>query len=178
MVERAGAPPSRGDPVHRVVSANDEPIGDDELQQLLMTVFIDGGFTDSARASLFDPREVHARGEVLYLRHTESQALMGVVVLVPPASPARRLADRTQSELHLLATAPEFRRSGVARALVDAAIARATHAGHSGMVLWTQPAMRAAHRLYLASGFVRDHERDFELSGREFLVFQRPLTRG
>jgi len=163
--------------MHQVVSANDEPIGDDELQQLLMTVFIDGGFTDAARAALFDPREVRARGEVLYLRHGESKSLMGVVVLVPPASPARRLADQTQSELHLLATAPEFRRAGVARALVDAAIQRATRAGHTGIVLWTQPAMRAAHRLYLASGFVRDHERDFELSDREFLVFQRPLTR-
>ena len=163
--------------MHQVISANDEPVGDAELEQLLMTVYIDGGFTDSARASMFDAHAVHARGELLYLRHPETRALMGVVVLVPPASPARRLANQNQAELHLLATAPEYRRSGVARALVDAAIARATEAGHSGMVLWTQPAMRAAHRLYSSAGFVRDHDRDFELSGREFLVFQRPLTR-
>lgn len=160
---------------HQVISASDEPLADDELEQLLTTVFIDGGFTDSARASMFDAQAVHARGEVLYLRDRETRALMGVVVLVPPASPARRLADQNQAELHLLATAPEYRRSGVARALVEAAIARATRAGHSGMVLWTQPTMRAAYRLYTTAGFVRDHERDFELSGREFLVFQRPL---
>jgi len=36
--------------------------------------------------------------------------------------------------------------------------------------------MRAAHRLYLTTGFVRDPERDFEVSGREFLVFQRTFT--
>ena len=161
----------------QVVSVKDEPLGDDELRRLLTTVFIDGGFTDRSRASMFDPRAVHARGEVLYQRHRETAALMGVVVLVPPASPARQLADATQVELHLLATAPEHRRAGVARALVEAAIARATQAGHSGMVLWTQPAMRAAHRLYLATGFVRDPERDFEVSGREFLVFQRAFTR-
>lgn len=164
--------------MHQVISVKDEPLADDELEQLLTTVFIDGGFTDSARASMFDAQAVHARGEVLYLRHESTRALMGVVVLVPPASPARRLADQTQAELHLLATAPEYRRSGVARALVEAAITRATRAGHTGMVLWTQPAMRAAQRLYLTSGFFRDHERDFELSGREFLVFQRPLSCG
>ena len=163
--------------LHQVISVKDEPLGGDELRQLLTTVYIDGGFTDSSRASMFDPEAVHARGEVLYQRHPETSALMGVVVLVPPASPARRLADESQVELHLLATAPEYRRSGVARALVEAAIARAARAGHSGMVLWTQPAMRAAHRLYLAAGFVRDHERDFEVSGREFLVFQRAFTR-
>lgn len=159
----------------QVLCATDAPIGDAELEQLLTSVFIDGGFTDAARASMFEAGAVHARGEVLYMRDLESQSLMGVVVLVPPASPARRLADRNQAELHLLATAPTYRRSGVARALVEAAIARATRAGHSGMVLWTQPAMRAAYRLYATAGFVRDHERDFELSGREFLVFQRPL---
>jgi len=164
--------------VHRVKSSRDDPLGDEELEQLLMSVFIDGGFTDSARASMFDARAVHARGEVLYLRHDETRSLMGVVVLVPPTSAARRLANEHQAELHLLATAPAYRRSGVARALVEAAIARATEAGHSDMVLWTQPTMRAAHRLYSKAGFVRDHDRDFELSGREFLVFQRPLTRG
>lgn len=163
--------------VHQVVSASEEPLADDELERLLTTVYINGGFTDAGRASMFEARAVHARGEVLYSRHGETKALMGVVVLVPPASPARRLADQNQAELHLLATAPEYRRSGVARALVDAAIERSTRAGHTGIVLWTQPAMRAAYRLYSSSGFVRDHERDFELSGREFLVFQRPLTR-
>ncbi len=162
---------------HRVICASDEPLGDDELERLLTTVFIDGGFTDAARASMFRAQAVHARGEILYLRDGATRSLMGVVVLVPPASPARRLANHDQAELHLLATAPEYRRSGVARALVEAAIARATRAGHSALVLWTQPAMRAAYRLYATAGFVRDHERDFELSGREFLVFQRSLGR-
>lgn len=163
--------------VHQVLCASDEPLGDEELQVLLTSVFIDGGFTDATRAFMFEARAVHARGEVLYLRDPATRGLMGVVVLVPPASPARRLARGNQAELHLLATAPEYRRSGVARALVDAAIARATRAGHTDLVLWTQPTMRAAYRLYASAGFVRDHERDLELSGREYLVFQRPLGR-
>jgi hypothetical protein len=46
------------------------------------------------------------------------------------------------------------------------------------LVLWTQPSMRAAQRLYQAHGFVRRPQRDAELKpppGRSFLVFDRSL---
>jgi hypothetical protein len=46
------------------------------------------------------------------------------------------------------------------------------------MVLWTQPTMHSAQRLYTASGFVRAPERDHQIAkvtNRTFLVFERSL---
>jgi hypothetical protein len=43
------------------------------------------------------------------------------------------------------------------------------------MILWTQSSMSSAQRLYERSGFERVPERDFERSGRRFLVFERVL---
>lgn len=109
------------------------------------------------------------------MRHPEDEALMAMVILAHPSSPARRFGAPDEAELHLLATAREHRGAGAGRALVEAAIHRARGAGYRRLLLWTQPATHAALRLYSALGFERAPERDFTQQGRQFLFFQREL---
>lgn len=160
----------------RVRSEHDAPVADAELRELLTTVYVDEGLTDELLAArVFAPGEVRARGEILHVRDPEDEALMAMVILAPPSSPARRFAGPDEAELHLLATARERRGAGAGRALVEAAIQRARHSGYRRLLLWTQPAMHAAQRLYSALGFLRAPERDFTQHGRQFLFFQREL---
>lgn len=77
--------------------------------------------------------------------------------------------------MHLLATAPECRRMGIGRALVDAAMDHAGGAGLHRMLLWTQASMQAAQRLYVSAGFARRPARDFREGGRAFLFFAADL---
>jgi GNAT superfamily N-acetyltransferase len=160
----------------RVKSENEAPVADSELSELLTTVYVDEGFTDELLAArVFEPGVVRARGEILHVRNPEDEALMALVILAPPSSPARRFAGPDEAELHLLATAREHRGAGAGRALVEAAIARAKSSGYRRLLLWTQPAMHAAQRLYSALGFTRAPDRDFTQHGRQFLFFQREL---
>jgi ribosomal protein S18 acetylase RimI-like enzyme len=145
-------------------------VADAEIERLLHRVYVDGGFTPpEIAATAFVPAAVGARGQVLVVRDPD---VVGMVIVVPPGSPAARLARADEAELHLLAVAPEARGKGVGAALVRAAIETA----RAPIVLWTQPAMVAAQRLYVAAGFVRAPERDARIaaiSGRAFLVFER-----
>lgn len=156
-----------------------EAIRDAELEKLLSTVYVEGGFTDPevAQRSL-DAASVRARGDLIAAYVMPADALAGMVMVVLPSSPARRIAREDEGELHLLAVLPEFRGQGIGAQLVEAAIERARTAGLAGLVLWTQPSMTAAQRLYQAHGFVRRPQRDAELKpppGRSFLVFDRSL---
>lgn len=99
-----------------------------------------------------------------------------MVIVVGPTSPARQFARASECEMHLLATSPEARRSGIGRALVQAAIDKARSEGFTRMLLWTQSTMLAAQRLYESSGFSRVPSRDFKNSGREFLFFEASLV--
>jgi ribosomal protein S18 acetylase RimI-like enzyme len=147
--------------------------GDQELEALLRHVYVDGGFTepDVARA-MFTAEAVRARGRLLCARDAAG-ALIGTVIVVPPESAARRLAAPTEAEMHLLAVDGRCRGQGVGRALVHAAVESAQQAGYRGMVLWTQPTMLAAHRLYEELEFSRSPAEDFERGGRAFRVYRR-----
>jgi ribosomal protein S18 acetylase RimI-like enzyme len=103
-------------------------------------------------------------------------ALLGTVTLQPwgPASEIAR--DGGEAELRALAVAPAAQGRGVGRLLLDAAVRRARAHGAHHLVLSTQPAMRSAHRLYRAAGFVRLPERDWSpVPGLTLLAFGLPL---
>lgn len=152
-----------------------EQADDHALVSLLRRVYVAGGFTAPAVAdAVFTPEAVRGRGQLLYARGGDG-ALIGTVIVVPPSSPARRLAAANEAELHLLAVDERARGLGLGHALVRAALAAAQRAGHRGMVLWTQPTMVAAHRVYERAGFVRAYAEDFERDGRTFQVYRRPL---
>lgn len=147
-----------------------------EVESLLRKVYVDGGFTDPQVAeSLFAASEVFRRGDVLVARDRETNALAGVVIVVPADSPARRLAVDREVEMHLLAVGSDFRKAGLGRLLVASAIDFARRRSAPKMLLWTQPTMTAAHRLYEREGFERVPALDFERSGRAFLVYERRL---
>jgi ribosomal protein S18 acetylase RimI-like enzyme len=59
-----------------------------------------------------------------------------------------------EAHLRMLGIAPEFRRRGIARALVIACITFAREHGKRRLTLDTSPAMTAAQRLYSTLGFV------------------------
>jgi ribosomal protein S18 acetylase RimI-like enzyme len=159
----------------RVVTANaDEDACD--IESLLREVYVDGGFTESAVAdSTFAATAVFSRGKVIVARDLETQKLAGMVIVVPANSLARRFADSGEVEMHLLAVAPAFRRMGVGDLLVRSALDFARSKGAQKMILWTQPSMKDAHRLYDRHRFERAPDRDFEKSGRRFLVFECSL---
>lgn len=161
----------------RIESIADSAAADAALEALLYESYVGGGFTAAeVAATSLRAAAVRARGTVL-VAHDEAGALLGTVTLVGADSPARRLASAGEREIHLLCVRPEMRRSGVGRALVQEALKRARTDGTSGMVLWTQPTMLAAQRLYEACGFHRDPGSDFTAGSRSFLVYRLVFDR-
>lgn len=159
-----------------VQSAAADPITDAELENVLWRVYVQGGFTSpDVAATLFAADAVRARGEILVVKDPYSSELLGMVIVVAPTSPARRMAERDEAEMHLLAVLPEHRGRGIGRALVEAAMGAAKRDGHARIMLWTQPSMHAAQHLYVEAGFVRAPERDWQRADRHFLVFEAPL---
>jgi ribosomal protein S18 acetylase RimI-like enzyme len=75
----------------------------------------------------------------------------------------------------LLCVHPDTQGCGIGSALVEAAIEVAREAGATRMILWTQPSMTAAQRLYAKHGFERIPRLDFSWGDRSFLVFARPI---
>ena len=61
--------------------------------------------------------------------------------------------DGEDAEMARLYVRPEFRRDGIARALVSRVMAEAAAAGYRRMLLHTLPDWRAARALYAALGF-------------------------
>jgi len=145
------------------------PEADEALEALLYETYVRGGFTDESLANALLAAAVRSRGDVLAARD-ETNSLLGTVTLVGPGSPARRLAIPEEFELHLLCVRPDARRRGIGEALVRDALQRAKAAGALGVVLWTQPTMDAAQRLYRRCGFERDESADFSRGTRQFLV--------
>jgi ribosomal protein S18 acetylase RimI-like enzyme len=159
----------------RVRDANAEEDAHD-IESLLREVYVDGGFTESTVADTsFEAPAVFKRGHVLIARDLETQELAGMVIVVPAISSSRRFATSGEVEMHLLAVAPAFRRMGVGDLLVTSTLESARAAGARTMILWTQSSMTDAQRLYERHRFERTPFRDFEKSGRQFLVFERFL---
>ena len=149
-------------------------IDDIELSEILTQVYVAGGFTEPDEAvSLFDPSAVRQRGMLIAAREKLHSRLAGIVIVVPPDSPARRLAQNNEAEIHLLAVNPEYRRHGVGRKLVESAIGIAKHRGYSKIILWTQISMHSAQKLYETTGFT--YVNDIKRNGRDFKVYEMVL---
>lgn len=116
---------------------------------------------------MFRGATVRSRGIVL-VALDQNATMLGTVTLVGSESAARRLAIADEAELHLLCVRPDMRRNGIGRALVQAALVRARTRGVTAIVLWTQPTMLAAQRLYQECGFHREPSADFRRGERSF----------
>ncbi len=150
-------------------------IDDIELSDLLTQVYVTAGFMEPAEAiTLLAPSAVRGRGVLLGAREKKHQKLAGVVIVVPPDSPARRMAKNGEAEMHLLGVRPEYRGQGLGRMLVEAAIDRAKQNGYSKIILWTQLSMRSAQKLYEATGFIYIDE--MQRNSRSFKVYELALA--
>ena len=149
-------------------------IDDIEISELLTQVYVAGGFTEPDEAvSLFEPSAVRKRGTLIGAREKQHLKLTGIVIVVPPDSPARRLAQNNEAEIHLLGVSPEYRRQGLGRMLIEAAVDRAKRCGYSKIILWTQISMKSAQKLYEAMGFL--HVDNIKKNGRDFKVYELAL---
>lgn len=149
-------------------------IDDIEISELLTNVYVAGGFTKPDEAvTLFEPSAVRKRGMLITAREKQHLKLAGMVIVVPPDSPARRLAQNNEAEMHLLGVRADYRGQGLGRLLVETAIGRAKQSGYSKIILWTRVSMKSAQKLYLATGFI--HVENINRNGRDFKVYEMVL---
>lgn len=149
-------------------------IDDIELSELLTQVYVAGGFMKPDEAiTLLEPSAVRKRGMLIGARERKHHKLAGVVIVVPPGSPARRMAKNSEAEMHLLGVKPEYRGHGLGRMLIEAVIDKAKQNNFSKIILWTQFSMTSAQKLYEAAGFI--HIDDMQRNGRSFKVYELAL---
>ncbi len=109
-------------------------------------------------------------GEVLVAE--DDGRIVGTVMLEPFHRFSEMARSPGEAEVRALAVAPHEQHRGVGRALVRAAIERATVRGVHRLLLSTQPAMTAAEHLYRLAGFTRLPELDWSPApGLSLLAF-------
>jgi len=159
-----------------IKSATSLYVSDSEINELLTHVYVNEGYVSIETAeTLFDPSAVRNRGHLICGRPKGSKSIAGLVIVVFPDSAASRLAKANEAEMHLLAVAREYRGKGLGRALVLKAVETAREYRFQRMVLWTQPSMGAAQKLYTSLGFNRNPVRDPVAKGKKFLFFEMNL---
>ena len=94
----------------------------------------------------------------------------GAVTYVPGPGPYATFDDDREAGIRMLAVAPEWRRRGVGRALVQACIARARAEGRARLSLHTMTSMTAAHELYRTLWFRRAPETDHQVTPEVLLL--------
>lgn len=148
----------------------------DQCIRLLKRVYVGDGYSNAERAEVFMRRTTFEdAGDMLLVRGTSGE-VVGAVLFLHPDGPLAQVAQNGEAEFRVLAVAPEARDQGIGEALVDACVQRARRDGAPAVVLWSQPTMPAAHRLYERLGFVRVPDRDVDdPRGFRRLVFRKAL---
>lgn len=88
-------------------------------------------------------------------------ALLGTVMLQGGPEGGPLVTGPDVAEVRALAVRPQARGAGLGRALLSAVIELAVREHVRHLVLYTQPGMKAARRLYEAAGFVRLPDQDW-----------------
>lgn len=154
--------------------ANHENLKDAEIWALLNHVYVEGGYAKAYEAeTIFAPKSVRLRGNVLIARSKSNHDLAGMVILVPPESDARKMAKDNDVEMHLLGVDQKYRGTGLGAMLIDKVIHLARNNRYSNMLLWTQAPMVVAQSLYEKAGFKRIDT--MYRNGREFYIYQLTL---
>jgi len=103
----------------------------------------------------------------------DSDEILGTVTICPEGSAWREIAKPGEGEFRMLAVAPAARGQGVGAALVGLVVDRFRREGAPALVISTLEAMRSAHRIYEAAGFVRAPERDWSPTDEVHLIAYR-----
>jgi ribosomal protein S18 acetylase RimI-like enzyme len=127
---------------------------------LLKRVYVRDGYTTAQGADAFMRRDVLEAGGTLMLAKASDGTVLGAVLMLRMDGELVQVAQVGEAEFRVLAVTPEARGTGVGAALVQACVAQAKASGATALVLWSQPTMPSAHRLYERLGFVRVPERD------------------
>jgi ribosomal protein S18 acetylase RimI-like enzyme len=121
-------------------------------------------------AELRDVARRAAAAELLVA--AEDGRVLGTVTFVPDGGPLSEIAGPREAEFRMLAVDPAAHGRGVGTALLARVIEESRRRGRAGVVCSSQPAMRAAHRIYERLGFRRVPERDWSpLPGVDLLAF-------
>lgn len=106
-----------------------------------------------------------------------NQKVVGVVVYAGPTSQFKRDANKNEAEFRLLAVSIDYRKKGIAEALITQCINLAKTDKVAALVLSTQKVkMIAAQNLYTKLGFSRNPTRDrVNTNGTEYLIYEMPL---
>lgn len=146
------------------------------IAELWTESYVRGGLVP--RAEPFTEHEVRDaldQAEVFVADHEGH--IVGVVVLAPHGTALASITESpAEAQVCLLAVSAVARRSGVARALMDACAARAAERDCAVLVLWTRPPQHAAHHLYEALGYQRLPSRDSAPGGHPRLAYQLALS--
>lgn len=139
----------------------------DEIGELTARAYLDAGLlthgeNDPYLARLRDARRRAEHAQVLAAVDTASDRVLGAVAFVPDGGEFADLAGPGEGEFRMLAVRSEARGRGAGEALVRACLSRARERGLQRMVLCSQPAMTAAHRLYTRLGFERAPHLDWQ----------------
>jgi ribosomal protein S18 acetylase RimI-like enzyme len=88
--------------------------------------------------------------------------LVGTVMLQTWPDGGELVRHEDEAEIRALAVLPAARGRGLGRALLAAVIDRASEENVRTLLLFTQPEMKVAHRLYEDAGFGRRPDQDWE----------------
>lgn len=128
---------------------------------VLKRVYVDEGYTDAERAAQVQNREcMEPQGIFLLAVRNPDEEVVGATLYLNEDSALKQLAMPGEREFRMLAVHPDARGAGVGEALVRACMLRAAEDDAIGLVLWTQPTMLSAQRLYERLRFERDAARD------------------
>ncbi len=145
-----------------------------EIGNLRVTAYEAGGFLADASNYGDTLRTLghDGTGQILVAVGSESDAILGTVMLQPPPHAGHVVRGPDEAEVRALAVAPQARGLGVGRALLAAVTGRARDCGMRRLVLCTQTTMHAAQHLYTEAGFRRMPERDWQpVPGFTLLAF-------
>lgn len=145
-----------------------------EVGELRVTAYTAQHLLDAYPAYADQLRRLGADGAVLVA--VDEHRILGTITLERWHPNCEVATGPEEAEIRALAVAPEAQGRGVGGELVKAVVALATEWRAERLVLLTQPAMRAAHRLYEQAGFVRVPARDRSpVPGITLLAYEKTL---
>jgi ribosomal protein S18 acetylase RimI-like enzyme len=141
-----------------------EPADYDDVARLTVAAYAADGQLDGEHGYgkvLADTATRAALGQMLVAVDVATGAALGAVTFVLPGTPFAELSRDGEAEFRTLAVDPAAQRRGVARALVQACVDRATALRASAVVISVRDFADSAQRLYEGCGFVRTPELDW-----------------
>jgi len=129
-------------------------------------------FLDATGDYVESLRDAAGRAAAAELLVARDERLLGTITFVPDGGPLGEIAAPDETEFRMLAVSPAAQGRGIGTALLRHVVDESARRGRAGIVCSSQPAMRAAHRIYERLGFTRDPERDWSpRPGVDLLAF-------